>query len=407
MCFRLNLLLGLISTSVIMVLNLLVRSALQVATNRTTLLSARSVLPIKPVVTDLHEDQIYQTNASTGAMVNFIQSRGAARKGKRIARARKNRELAAIRRLQEKQNPKLKKAKASQVKMDKELFRFTSVREIDESKPDPPTDDVYFMEKFRPKRFSLDEILEFHRQSVHPDIFNQPDALVTATVELNLKMKIKKKKFIEKIDSTLCYPHLFQYAVKPRKIVALCPKPEDQEAAREAGAIIAGGIEIAQQLRSKQLTERDFDHLVCQTSFLTDFAAVKTMKAQPYFPTKARGNFGDNMAELVRYFKDGIDYSLKKKPEEPEYGFIECYFGRLNMPNDQLSENLLELFKSINRFKPLNMADGKQFFQRVTVTTPATDEVFLLKFWDLIDEYQDPDQLDNDGEEERKASAVS
>lgn len=392
-----------------MVLNLLVKSVLQATTSRTTLLSARSTLIPRPmnVTFDLRDDHEYQPKPYTGSMINYIQTRGAARKGKRIARARKNREMASIRRLQEKQNPKTKKNRTAQVKIDKELFRFLSVREGDESKPDPPKDDVYFVEKFRQKKFTFEEILEFHRQAVHPDIFNQPDALVTATVELNLKMMIKKKRYIERIESTLCYPHLFQYAVKPRKIVALCPKSEDQEAAREAGAVIAGGMEVAQQLKLKQLTERDFDHLVCQTSFLTDFAAIKTMKAQPYFPTKARGNFGENMAELVKYFKDGIDYSLKKNPEQPEYGFIECYFGRLDMSNEHLKQNLVELFKSINRFKPLNLADGKQFFQRVTLTTPATNEVFLLKFWELIDEYQDPDQPKEENEEQQKTLAIN
>lgn len=391
-----------------MVLNLLVRSALQSATSKVSLLSRAAIVP-RPIGcgTDLCDDHIYQPIiGGANALINLVQTRGAARKGKRIERARQARLRAAIRRQQERQNPKPDKKKR-RVNIDQTQYRFNTIRQYDTSRPEPPQDDVYFMEKFRPRRFSFDEILEFHRQAVHPDVFNQPDALVSATVELNLKMKIKKKKYIEKIESTLCYPNLFKHSIKPRKIVALCPKPEDQEAAKEAGAITVGAMDIAQQLKSKQLTERDFDHLVCHTSFLTDFALVKTMRNQPYFPTKARGNFGENMAELVKFFKDGIDYSLMKIPDEPDYGFIECYFGRLDMTNDQLRENLLELFRSINRFKPLNLADDKQFFQRVTITTPATEEVFLFKFWELIDEYRDPDSSElNDSQEKTQAAGA-
>lgn len=390
-----------------MVLNLLVRSALQSATNRVCLLSRAAIVP-RPLGcgTDLRDDHIYPSPVGfADSLINFVQARGAARKGKRIERNRQNKLRAAMRRQNEKDNPKSGKKKR-RVKIDQTQYRFNTVRQYDTTKPEPPRDDVYFVDRFRPRRFSLDEILEFHRQAVHPDIFNEPDALVSATLELNLKMKIKKKKYIEKIESTLCYPHLFKHSIKPRKIVALCQKPEDQEAAKEAGAVMAGAMDIALQLKSKQLTERDFDHLVCHTGFLTEFAAVKTMKTQPYFPNKARGNFGENMKELVKFFKDGIDYNLIKLPDEPEYGFVECYFGRLNMTNDQLKENLLEFFRSVNRFKPLNLADNKQFFQRVTISTPATDEIFLLKFWELIDEYQDPDALIAIEEEQAEKKAA-
>lgn len=328
--------------------------------------------------------------SSQWPLINYVQNRGAARRGKRIQRAREARERASKKRLAEAQNPKPKKNSRSQIKVDRTQFRFQDERQKDLTLPELPNDDVFFVDKFRKKRFSLDEILELHRQVCHPDILDQPDTLVSAVVELNLKMKIKKKKFIERIESTVCYPHVFKYQIKPRKIVALCKDEADQQAARDAGAIIVGGMEVVDQLKKNLLTQRDFDHLVCHNALLLDFANVKGMKGASFFPSKARGNFGDNMSELVRFFKDGIDYSLKRNPEEPEYGFIECHFGKLNMTNDQLLDNLTSLCNSINRFKPLNLDDGKQFFERVSITTVANPESFFLKFWEIMDEYDDP-----------------
>lgn len=338
-------------------------------------------------------------------LVNYVQTRGAARKGKRIQRAREARLRANARRLQEAQNPKQKKDQKRGVKVDKTQLRFLNERQLDATLPDPPSDDVFFVEKFRKKRFAFEEIIEFHRQAVHPQILNKPDALVSATIELNLKMKIKKKKYIEHIDSTVCYPHPFQYEIRPRRIVALCKSEEDQEKARQAGAASAGGLDIVALLKSNQLTQRDFNHIVCHNDFLVDFASVKGMKGAPYFPTKQRGNFGDDIVHLVNYFMNGVDYSLKKTPDEPGFGFIDCYFGKLDMTDDQLRENLITLFKHVSRFKPLNLADGKQFFQRVHISTPASEETFLLKFWELTEEYQDPDIIveeDEDGEQARK-----
>lgn len=371
----------------------------------------RSLLPTKTgcaamMVPRIFGEQIYDNYKSQG-LVNYVQNRGAARKGKRIQRAREARLRANKRRLLEAQNPKPKKAFKKNVRVDTSQFKFQSERQLDLTLPPPPEDDVYFMEKFKRRRFSLEEILEYHRQAVHPDVSNEPDALVSATIELNLKMKIKKKKYVEVINSTTCYPNLFQYQTKPRKIVALCKNEMDQIAAREAGAIVVGSSDVANLLKTNQLTQRDFDHIVCHEDFLVEFAAVKGMKNSGYFPTRQRGNFGNNIVELVKFFKDGIDYSLRKTQEEPSYGFIDCYFGRLNMSDEQLNENLKTLFESINRFKPLNLADGKQFFERVTITTPATEEMFLLKFWDILDEYKDPEVLKLEEEEEEKKSEAS
>jgi len=377
-----------------MALGILIRSLLPA---RISNLSNFSTIACQSV----SRDHIYNS-CKNPVLVNYIQSRGAARKGKRIQRAREARLRANARRLKEAQTPKAKKEFKKSVKVDKDQFRFLSARQLDLTLPNPPEDNVYFVDRYRHKRFSFDEIIEFHRQVVHPDSLNQPDTLVTAIVELNLKMKIKRKKYIENIDSTLCYPHLFQYDLRPRKIVALCKSEADQLAAKDAGAVIAGAQDVAILLKTKQLTQRDFDHIVCHTDYLAEFASIKGMKGAGYFPSKQRGNFGDNIVDLVKYFKNGIDYSLKKNPLEPEFGFIECHFGRLNMSNAQLLENLIALFQSINRFKPLNLADDKQFFERVMIKTRARDEMFLLRFWELYEEYQDPDVIREQLEEEKK-----
>lgn len=338
------------------------------------------------------------SDLSQWPMVNYMQNRGAARKGKRIQRARENRERATKRKLMEAQKPK--KATKHKVKIDKSQFRFLDVKRQEKLLPDLPEDNVFFVDKFKRKKFSFDEAIEFHKQVVHPDVLNVPDALVTATIELNLKMKIKKKKYIEKIDSTVCYPHVFKYQVRPRKIVALCKDPEEQERARQAGAIVVGSNDVVDLLKKSQLTQRDFDHIVCKTDFLVDFAAVKGMKGASYFPSKARGNFGDDISELVRYFRDGIDYSLVKTDDEPESGMIECHFGKLDMSHEQLRVNLLALFESVNRFKPMNLADNKQFFERVAISTPATEEIFFIRFWEIYDDYEDPEALARQAEEE-------
>lgn len=344
----------------------------------------------------------YQTT-----LLNYVSSRGAARKGKRIERARLARLNASKRRMSEGQNSKKKKDQRRSVKIDRDQMRFQTERVRDMTAAPLPVDDVYFFDKFKKPRYNLDDIIDFHRQAAHPDFFNEPDALIVATVELNIKMKVKKKKYIERIDSTVCYPNIYEHYVRPRRIVALCKKEEDQDAARNEGAIVAGAADVANLIKTNQLTYRDFDHIVCHDDFLQEFAAVKGMKNQAFFPNIQRGNYGDNIVDLVRYFKNGVDYKLRKLDDEPASGWIDCHFGRLNMTNEQLRQNLICLFNSINRFKPLNLADDKQFFERTLISTSASPETFLLKFWELIDDYQDPDTSGKEDEEERVGSVAT
>lgn len=325
-------------------------------------------------------------------LINHTQTRGAARKGKRIQRAMENRKNAMQKRILAAQKQNQERAK--NIKVDKNVMKFMSERERDLTLPPPPEDDIYFTEKFRRKKVSIEEAIEMHKQFCHPDVYNMPDALVIATVELNLKMKIKRKRYIEKIETTVCLPNLYEASVRQRKIVALTKNEEDQEKAREAGAIMAGAMDIATLMKANKITYRDFDHLVCHSEFLPEFAAVKGMKAQPFFPTVQRGNFGDDIVKLVTYFKNGQDYSLKKVPESPNYGFIDCSFGRIQMSTEHLKENLLALLQSIDRFRPLNLADDKQFIERVSISVPdASKEIFYIRFWEFMTDYKDPETI--------------
>lgn len=335
----------------------------------------------------------------------FVQTRGAARKGKRIKAAMEARKKASARREEEKSNPKKKRTQQNIVKVDKGQLRFLDEYSRD-SLPMPPQDDVYFMESFRKPRFSFEECIEFHRQAVHPTVLNLPDSIVEARIELNLKLKQKKKKYIERFASTLCYPYFFTSTLRPRKIIALSKDDIDQVEAKKAGAFISGGMDLINLLKTSQITYRDFDYLVCHNNILLDLANTKGMRGSSFFPSNQRGNFGDDVVALVKFFKNGLDYELVKEEQNKSIGCVDCAFGRLDMPIEHLRENMIEFMKSVNRFKPVNMADDLQFFNRVLIKTPSTNEMFVMKFWELMDDYVDPDQLQKVEEIEESQSDV-
>lgn len=338
-------------------------------------------------------EQTYGSNKNQ-SLINYTQSRGAARKGIRIQRSRENRLKAAKRRLLEAQFPKKKKIFETENKIDKFLVKLFNERTLDEKLPEAPIDDVYFYREFKKPRIPFEECIEFYKQLVHEDVLNQKNSLIQATFDLYCKMKVKKKKYIETIETTVCFPHTFKYQMKSRSIIAMCKDEEQQVAARKAGASLVGGLDIGILLKTKQLTQRDFDYIVCHTDLLLDFSSIKGMKGSPFFPTKQRGNFGNDMPGLVSYFLNGIDYSLKKNPNDQTHGLITCYFGNLGMTNKQLKENFQTLTDSILRFEPSTLESGYEFIQRVMISIPSNDQLLIIDHRPFLQEEESDESIE-------------
>lgn len=58
-------------------------------------------------------------------------------------------------------------------------------RIVDESKKQVPLDDVYFQVFFKLKVYPFVEAIQCHRELLHPEIFDHPNAKVEALIELN------------------------------------------------------------------------------------------------------------------------------------------------------------------------------------------------------------------------------
>lgn len=224
---------------------------------------------------------------------------------------------------------------------------------------DEIVDNVFIMEHYKERKLSILDALNFLRETHQPGIYDEPNALVQAKVELDLRTK-KKTKFLETFWSIISFANHFEHGSK-RKVVAICKSKEDQEAAKNAGAEIVGSTDIIQMLKAGELSMENFDELVCHGDMLIELAAIKKDIAY-YFPTKQRGNIGFDMARLVNHFVNGFEYKLIKDDIEPDYGFVQLPFGRLGQSNQELEENIETVLSSIEQNKPPG-APGKSDFQ--------------------------------------------
>lgn len=220
---------------------------------------------------------------------------------------------------------------------------------------DEIVDNVYIIEQYKERKLSFSDALAIIREVHHPAIYDDPNALVEAKIELDLRTK-KKTKFVESFRGIISYSNEFEFGGK-RKIVAICKSEEDQELAKSAGAEVVGSSDIIQMLKGGELNMDNFDDLVCHGDMLIELASIKSAVGQ-FFPTKQRGNIGFDIKRLVSHFVNGFQYKLNKDDIEPDYGFVQLPFGRLTQSDLELEENFETVLSTIEMNRPAG-APGK------------------------------------------------
>lgn len=267
-------------------------------------------------------------------------------------------------------------------------------------------DNVIVIDQYKERKYSFATVMEMIRETHQPELYGEPNALVEARIDLDLRTK-KKTKFVGNFTGIVSYPNLFSFGGK-RKVIALCKTDEDEEQARQAGAELSGSNDIIRMLKVGDITLDNFDELVCHGDMLIELNTIRSIVGN-YFPTRQRGNIGFDMERLVRYFVNGIEFRMVKDDLEPDYGCIQIPFGRLDQTDEELEENFECLLKIVDENRP-GQGVTYDFITRVLILSEPSPEKFPIAFWNHIDGYEDPiakDQDDNDNNEPQKQKAVS
>lgn len=222
-------------------------------------------------------------------------------------------------------------------------------RYTDIGKKDLPKDDVFFLENIKEISYSIEEAIDLHREVLDKAILNEPDALLHARIELNLRLK-KRTKFIKELYGVHLPPNDYFFK-RTNRVVAICRNDEEADMCREAGATLSGHKDILKLIKAKELKEVDYDFIICHNEMLLQLAESRKF-LETRFPGTYLNNFGGDMAKLVNRFVNGIAYKSEADLIERDYGWLEPHFGRANMPNEKLKENLIALLKEIHRHKP-------------------------------------------------------
>lgn len=339
----------------------------------------------------------------SAALACIVQERGmAARKGTRIRRMMENKKRARLRALEAlNAPPKVWMPAKLRMLLEKNVMKQGMWKNREDDLLPLPPDDVFFTEKFKTITYNIDEIVQALRESHGETMLDEPDAIIEVVVEVDCRHK-KKNKFLDSFEGMADLKQPINLGGN-RYIAVIAKSLEDQEKARQAGAVAVGGLEIIKDLQKGVLKPgQDFDHLVVHSDVLIDLASARGI-LKTHFPSKQKGNFGTDITALVAKFLNGIDYHLEKDKFDNTHGHVTVPFARLNMDIPAIEENLAIALNQVETHRPRDVKHD--FIATVDIKShnKLSREKFRLKHWlikGLDKVYKDANAIEENGEDD-------
>lgn len=248
----------------------------------------------------------------------------------------------------------------------------TANKHVDDSWKAIPLDDVYVGKYYRWRVYSVQEAIDYHRETHHPTVYNVPNAQLIAHVELNMKGD-KGTKMVENFHRMAPVKHKFAHG-EERSILVLAKGQEFVEIARNAGAAHVGGPELVKDIQNGDIVLSDYQHIIAHPNILPELVPVRGLMKKK-FPNPKAGTLGVDIENLVQRFLNGIQYSGMKDEHQNDFGLVTAAIGTLEMDSKHLEENLVSLLQDIDLLRPKRAGN---FITRVLLKSPPSPEQFKI-----------------------------
>jgi large subunit ribosomal protein L1 len=192
------------------------------------------------------------------------------------------------------------------------------------------------------------------------------------SVEAHISLNIDPKYGNQQLRSSLVLPN----GTGKNLRIAVFSDPDSVGEMKKLGATIAGSDDLIETITAGKL---DFDILITTPQLMPKLAKLgKILGPKGLMPSPKAGTVTSNLAEAINEFKKGkIEYRADKT------GIVHLTFGKINFSNEQLKENLIAVFQSIEKNKPAGVK-GK-YFKNFTIcaTMSPSIKVDLSSFRDV------------------------
>jgi large subunit ribosomal protein L1 len=195
---------------------------------------------------------------------------------------------------------------------------------------------------------------------------------------INLLKKIGTAKFIESVEAHISLNIDPKYANQQLRAslvlpngtgkslrIAVFTEPDYINEALKLGATIAGADDLVEDINNGNL---NFDLLITTPKLMPKLAKLgRVLGPKGLMPSPKSGTVTTNLREAINEFKKGkLEYRADKT------GIVHLSFGKVNFSEEQLRENLVAVYNSIEKNKPTGVK-GRYFksFNICTTMSPA------------------------------------
>jgi large subunit ribosomal protein L1 len=169
------------------------------------------------------------------------------------------------------------------------------------------------------------------------------------SVELHANLNIDPKYADQQLRTTVTLPNGIGKEIK----IAVLTNEENFSEAESAGANIVGNDDLIEQINQGNI---QFDLLIATPNMMPKLAKLgRVLGPKGLMPSPKSGTVSSTLATTITEFKKGkFEYKADKT------GIVHISFGKSNFTENQLIENLKELYKSIEQNRPSGVK-GKYF----------------------------------------------
>ncbi|EEZ97527.1 mitochondrial ribosomal protein L1 [Tribolium castaneum] len=269
----------------------------------------------------------------------------------------------------------------------------------DSWKQPPPSDDVYHVRYYQRPAMSLVEAIKNHRETHHPDMYNEPGASLLVRIELNMQGE-KATRFVDDFTRIVPIPFKFEHG-EERPIIAFAKTGSAQKEALNAGAQLAGGVDLIKQVQNGAVSLQNFKFVIAHPDILPELVALRGLMKRR-FPNPKMGTLDVDLGAVAERFVNGISYTAKKDEYEKDFGLIETVIGSLDMDVEHLEGNFGALVKDVYSMRPKRQGD---FISRCLLVSPPSSEKFKVEYRGYVEEA--PRKVVDQEEEEEKGERVA
>ncbi|GAA9137555.1 50S ribosomal protein L1 [Helicobacter pylori] len=184
------------------------------------------------------------------------------------------------------------------------------------------------------------------------------------TVEVALRLGVDPRHADQMVRGAVVLPHGTGKKVR----VAVFAKDIKQDEAKNAGADVVGGDDLAEEIKNGRI---DFDMVIATPDMMAVVGKVgRILGPKGLMPNPKTGTVTMDIAKAVSNAKSGqVNFRVDKK------GNVHAPIGKASFPEEKIKENMLELVKTINRLKP-SSTKGK-YIRNVALSLTMSPSVNL------------------------------